>query len=661
MVQQRHANLRDVGLTLRGLRAGASSSSKQLPAPTELPLLPCGRLLRCGTIDHCTWEELRRPGTVINLRACEEDAVDPSLHEHGVKFIHAPAENRLEKYETRDPEVQAWLLEVLRTFEAEDTQYPVLIHCRFGRDRTGIVVAALLSLLGISEALIVKEFMLSEEAPEDLIKQALSGFRKAGGAEAYFGQPKSGDGLDVELVKSKLMGTWSLESEVQWLQQEVQILLRLGQQATKALEDAEAAYRWGEAALGAAELARLLAPAEAAAALCYRGMALGQLQRYREAREAVSLALSLADRGGAKPQVLKALQSEQKKLSAFDDTDFEILEASKAAEIPGNPYVGTMLLEIDENVVPKRWQVHRCPEGFSWLRCGELAASAAPGAAHLPALESLGLSKRVSAQALGAPKPREVHVQEVITEAARAVSSGSGCLLFCSDGFASCSVALACFMITYGLDEPVKADNPGQPKMTAGEAIEVLRSLRPGSLAEPGDEEFIQDFDKDAWAKHIEKAQRAFSGRAAATSSSAPRKQAPSSARVVRQPGDGNCLFHSLAYGLGGQATATNLRLDICSFMEKNPSLSIAGTSLAEWIQMLAGSSVQQYAKKMAKSAQWGGAPEIAACAHMRQVNVHVYERKGTAFELTVPFDVGSSKTVSVLYVGGVHYDALVF
>ncbi len=30
--------------------------------------------------------------------------------------------------------------------------------------------------------------------------------------------------------------------------------------------------------------------------------------------------------------------------------------------------------------------------------------------------------------------------------------------------------------------------------------------------------------------------------------------------RVVPQPGDGSCLFHSLAYGLGGGASATALR-----------------------------------------------------------------------------------------------------
>merc|ERR1719215_2365837 len=144
------------------------------------------------------------------------------------------------------------------------------------------------------------------------------------------------------------------------------------------------------------------------------------------------------------------------------------------------------------------------------------------------------------------------------------------------------------------------------------------------------------------------------------SASTASARMAPATARVVSQPGDGNCLFHSLAYGLGS-GTASTLRSEICAFMEMHPDLSIAGTTLAEWVMMLAGSPIGPYAKKMAKGSQWGGAPEIAACAHMRMVNVHVYERRAKGFELTVPFDVaGCSKTVSVLYVGGVHYDALV-
>jgi len=89
--------------------------------------------------------------------------------------------------------------------------------------------------------------------------------------------------------------------------------------------------------------------------------------------------------------------------------------------------------------------------------------------------------------------------------------------------------------------------------------------------------------------------------------------------------------------------------------------MPIAGVPLGEWIEMVSGVTVTRYTKQLGKGTQWGDAAEIAACAHMRRVNIHVYERKGFDFKLTVPFNVaGASRTVAVLYVGGVHYDALV-
>eukprot|EP00656_Telonema_subtile_P019559 TRINITY_DN20792_c0_g1_i1.p2 TRINITY_DN20792_c0_g1~~TRINITY_DN20792_c0_g1_i1.p2 ORF type:complete len:148 (-),score=21.31 TRINITY_DN20792_c0_g1_i1:166-609(-) len=48
-------------------------------------------------------------------------------------------------------------------------------------------------------------------------------------------------------------------------------------------------------------------------------------------------------------------------------------------------------------------------------------------------------------------------------------------------------------------------------------------------------------------------------------------------ARVVRQPGDGSCLFHSMAYGLGHRS-ATGLRREIAEFIAENSGLMIAET-----------------------------------------------------------------------------------
>ena len=67
----------------------------------------------------------------------------------------------------------------------------------------------------------------------------------------------------------------------------------------------------------------------------------------------------------------------------------------------------------------------------------------------------------------------------------------------------------------------------------------------------------------------------------------------------------------------------------------------------------------------------WGGAIEIAVCARLHGVVVHVYERSGSGgfFERIAAFtgNDGSalsssskaSKTVSVVYSGRCHYDAL--
>lgn len=132
------------------------------------------------------------------------------------------------------------------------------------------------------------------------------------------------------------------------------------------------------------------------------------------------------------------------------------------------------------------------------------------------------------------------------------------------------------------------------------------------------------------------------------------------SARVVRQPPDGSCLYHSMAYGLQG-GSAASLRQEISRFIEQNPSLKIAGDTLEEWVRWDSRSSVSQYARKMAVGG-WGGGIEMAACSQLKRVNVHVYESKGygSEFKRISCFDFPSaSRTIHVLYQGGVHYDAL--
>eukprot|EP00929_Paragymnodinium_shiwhaense_P118835 TRINITY_DN90731_c0_g1_i1.p1 TRINITY_DN90731_c0_g1~~TRINITY_DN90731_c0_g1_i1.p1 ORF type:complete len:475 (-),score=81.02 TRINITY_DN90731_c0_g1_i1:66-1490(-) len=135
-------------------------------------------------------------------------------------------------------------------------------------------------------------------------------------------------------------------------------------------------------------------------------------------------------------------------------------------------------------------------------------------------------------------------------------------------------------------------------------------------------------------------------------------------AKIISQPGDGSCLFHSLAFGLADRSNASSLRRDICNYIASNPEMTIADTALKDWIKYDSGGTVQSYADRM-RGDTWGGGIEMAALTKMRKVNVHVYEkcrengmqgyRRISAFE-----SPGASKTVSVLYQGRMHYDAIV-
>jgi hypothetical protein len=134
-------------------------------------------------------------------------------------------------------------------------------------------------------------------------------------------------------------------------------------------------------------------------------------------------------------------------------------------------------------------------------------------------------------------------------------------------------------------------------------------------------------------------------------------------ATVVRQPGDGSCLFHSMSYGLKDGCTAATLRSEICQFIAAHPNLKICETPLSDWVKWDSNQSCSEYAKKMSRGS-WGGGIEMACVSNMKRCNVHVYEKSMTGYKRISAFDYPSEpetrKTIRVLYCGGVHYDALV-
>jgi protein-tyrosine phosphatase len=135
------------------------------------PALPLGRLLRGGKTDHVRdAADIGTPGTIINLRRSEDRKL------FGATGYYFPTDNSIEVYDTTIPAVRDWLNEVVGIFEDPDLAYPVLIHCTSGKDRTGVVVAALLRILGIPDSVIVEEYLLSDgDVSEEYIRTALVG------------------------------------------------------------------------------------------------------------------------------------------------------------------------------------------------------------------------------------------------------------------------------------------------------------------------------------------------------------------------------------------------------------------------------------------------------------------------------------------------------
>jgi hypothetical protein len=190
MVAELRKNFRDVGATIdcliaagpaaaAGARLVGDAAVAALPPLTDATpvsgLLPRGRILRCGRVDFCTLEELGSPRTIINLRIDADEFPDGYLAQGGAVALHCPAEDRVEKYDTSQNCVRQWIVSVLKHLERPD-RIPALVHCKHGRDRTGIIVAALLAICDVPVVLMRAEYELSEGCCPDLFELTLAGF-----------------------------------------------------------------------------------------------------------------------------------------------------------------------------------------------------------------------------------------------------------------------------------------------------------------------------------------------------------------------------------------------------------------------------------------------------------------------------------------------------
>lgn len=152
---------------------------------------PVGKVYRGGSIDHVKrLDEIGFVKSIINLR----NRSDFQLF--NIDYYDFPMSNKVEKYDTSHKDVKRWVNEIIQIFESDNLKYPVLIHCLSGKDRTGIIVAALLLILGYKQETIIQEYLLSEgEVNRELIQLAMDGMTPI---DKYFEQ------IDLSLIRRHL-------------------------------------------------------------------------------------------------------------------------------------------------------------------------------------------------------------------------------------------------------------------------------------------------------------------------------------------------------------------------------------------------------------------------------------------------------------------------
>jgi hypothetical protein len=121
--------------------------------------------------------------TVVDLRtAMEVQAVPGRWAEHQITWVHCPIHlgrrepvgDRIDDYAlayfdylTTDPEPALLAVETLMTPASQ----PALFHCAAGKDRTGVVAAVLLDVLGVAHETIAEDYALTVHALPAIIER----------------------------------------------------------------------------------------------------------------------------------------------------------------------------------------------------------------------------------------------------------------------------------------------------------------------------------------------------------------------------------------------------------------------------------------------------------------------------------------------------------
>ncbi len=116
--------------------------------------------------------------TVVDLRRSAEASLEcVSWEDHGVHYVRCPVSAggesswraRYHSYLTHLPETVVEAVRQVTTVEA----HPVLFHCAAGKDRTGVVAALVLAVLGVDRGVVVADYTLTAAALEPIMARLM--------------------------------------------------------------------------------------------------------------------------------------------------------------------------------------------------------------------------------------------------------------------------------------------------------------------------------------------------------------------------------------------------------------------------------------------------------------------------------------------------------
>eukprot|EP00928_Gymnodinium_smaydae_P076566 TRINITY_DN59606_c0_g1_i1.p1 TRINITY_DN59606_c0_g1~~TRINITY_DN59606_c0_g1_i1.p1 ORF type:complete len:316 (-),score=36.19 TRINITY_DN59606_c0_g1_i1:119-1033(-) len=266
------------------------------------PPIPANVLLRGPWLARRTHAQLGCPRTIINLR-CEPDDVSHLVEPSLVRLRHFKMANKANVYDTQSREVRTWLANILRLFEHR-VEFPVLIHCKHGRDRTGVAIAVLLTILGVSRYAVTEEFLLTEGADAKDLQRTFAGIKERGGVDKYF------EGmLDLEAIRRHL--SWTHVKCVR---------RRLFKEAMLATKYKDSSITPCRELVDVCECGLELKPEDTEMYACL-GWALVRLRHYSEALHAFRRGLSFRERCNVQDAVVRMMICEMEALPVEGSTD----------------------------------------------------------------------------------------------------------------------------------------------------------------------------------------------------------------------------------------------------------------------------------------------------------------------------------------------------